>query len=123
MKKLKAKTVVLLIGVGLLGGLINGLFGAGAGLLLVPMIKVVTKMEDKKVHSTTLATVMCMCVVSSIIFFVNKQIDYNITVWCLIGSLAGAVLGTILLQKFKNKIINLIFSCLLVVAGILMTVI
>lgn len=123
MKKLKAKRIILLILVGVLGGTINGLFGAGAGLLLVPLIKLVSKLDDKKVHATTLGCVMLMCISSSVVFFVNKQIDFKLTLWCFIGSLAGAILGTVLLQKFKNKVINLIFSGLLIVAGVLMIVI
>lgn len=122
MEKLKTKQIFLLIGVGILGGIINGLFGAGAGLLLVPLIKIVSKLEEKKVHATTLACVMLMCVSSSVVFFVKKQIDFKLTLWCLIGSLAGAILGTFLLQKFKNKVINIIFSCLLVAAGTLMII-
>lgn len=120
MTKLKAKQIFMLIGVGVVGGCINGLFGAGAGLLLVPLIKLIAKIDEKKTHATTLACVLIMCVVSSIVFLINKQVDFKLTFWCLIGSLIGAVLGTFLLQKFKNKVINLIFSCLLVVAGVFM---
>ena len=122
MKKLNFKKVIILIGVGVAGGAINGMFGAGAGLVLVPLICASTKIDEKKVHATTLACVLLMCVVSSIIFVVKKQVDYKLTMWCLIGSLMGAILGTVLLQKFKNKIINLIFSCVLVLAGVLMIV-
>ena len=120
-KKFKKQTLIL-VGVGVVGGVVNGLFGAGAGLLLVPLIKLVSKLDEKKVHATTLSCVLLMCVVSSIVFFVNKQVDYELTLWCLIGSLCGAILGTVLLQKFKNWIISLIFSCLLIVAGVLMFV-
>lgn len=123
MKKFTLKQIILLVLVGVFGGVINGLFGAGAGLLLVPLIQLVSKLDEKKVHATTLGCVMFMCISSSVVFFVHKQVDYKLTLWCFIGSLAGAILGTFLLQKFKNKVINIIFSCLLVVAGILMIVI
>lgn len=122
MKKIKLKQSLILLCIGLGGGVINGLFGAGAGLLLVPMIKLASHLDEKKVHATTLSCVMLMCVVSSVIFLINKQVDFKLTGLCLIGSLIGAILGTVLLQKFKNKIINLIFSCLLIVAGVLMIV-
>lgn len=122
MTKFSAKQILLLCGVGVLGGVINGLFGAGAGLLLVPLIKLVAKLDEKKVHATTLGCVMFMCVASSIVFLVNKQVDFSLTLWCFIGSLIGAILGTFLLQKFKNKVINLIFSLLLVSAGVLMII-
>ena len=82
----------------------------------------IAKIDEKKTHATTLACVLIMCVVSSIVFLINKQVDFKLTLWCLIGSLIGAVFGTFLLQKFKNKVINLIFSCLLVIAGVFMFV-
>lgn len=123
MKKFTLKQIILLVLVGVFGGVINGLFGAGAGLLLVPLIQLVSRLDEKKVHATTLGCVMLMCISSSVVFFVHKQIDYKLTLWCFIGSLAGAILGIFLLQKFKNKVINIIFSCLLIVAGILMIVI
>jgi uncharacterized membrane protein YfcA len=122
MRKFSGKQIIILIGVGMCGGVINGLFGAGAGLLLVPLIKLVSKLDEKKVHATTLSCVMLMCVVSSVIFLVNKQVDFRLTLWCLIGSLIGSIIGTVLLQKFKNKVINFIFSGLLIVAGVLMVV-
>ena len=102
--------------------MINGLFGAGAGLLLVPMINLASGLEEKKVHATTLACVMLMCVVSSIVFLFNHQVDFSLTGLCLIGSIAGAILGTFLLQKFKNRVINIIFSLLLICAGVMMFV-
>lgn len=122
MEKFSKKKILSLCGVGVLGGIINGLFGAGAGLLLVPLIKLVTKLDEKKVHATTLGCVMFMCVSSSVVFIVNRQVDFGLTLWCFVGSLLGAILGTILLQKFKNKIINLIFSGMLITAGVLMIV-
>jgi uncharacterized membrane protein YfcA len=122
MSKVSAKQKILLIFVGVFGGLINGLFGAGAGLLLVPLIELVSKLNEKKVHATTLACVMFMCVASSLVFLINEQVGFGLTIWCFVGSLIGAILGTFLLQNFKNKIINLIFSCLLISAGVLMIV-
>lgn len=122
MKKFSTKQIFLLIGVGVVGGLINGLFGAGAGMILVPLIKLVSKLEDKKVHATTLGSVMLMCIASGVVYFIKKQIDFKLTLWCLIGSLIGAILGTMLLQKLKNKVINFIFSGLLIVSGILMII-
>lgn len=122
MKKLTWKQIILLVLVGVFGGVVNGMFGAGAGLLLVPLIQLVSKLDEKKVHATTLGCVLLMCIASSIVFFVNKQIDFKLVMWCFIGSLAGAILGTFLLQKFKNKVINIIFSSLLIVAGVLMIV-
>ena len=120
MKKYTRKQIISLISIGVFGGVINGFFGAGAGLLLVPLISLVSRLENRKVHATTLACVLFMCVASSTVFVINKQVDFRLILWCFIGSLLGAILGTILLQKFKNRRIDFIFSGLLVCAGVLM---
>lgn len=109
-----------LVGIGIVSGLINGFFGAGGGLLLVPMITMIDKNDSKIAHATTLVCVLFMCLASSIIYFVKGQIDYKYILVCGIGSLIGSLIGTKLLKKLKNNIIDLVFSVVLVVAGVFM---
>jgi len=116
------KKIVLLIATGVVAGLINGLFGAGSGLVLIPVISAFVGHKEKVAHATTLSCVMMMCLVGAGVYIANSQVKFDVLVWCLIGSLIGSIIGTVLLQKFKNQIINLIFSCILIVAGILMIV-
>ena len=119
-KENKYLDVFKFIGIGFLSGIINGFFGAGGGLLLVPMINIVAKDDAKKAHATTLACVMFMCLASSIIYFVKKQLNFNLILVCGIGSLMGSLIGTKLLKKLKNNIIDLLFSIVLVLAGVCM---
>ena len=125
MKKLTKKEVWKGIGlflVGAVSGFINGFFGAGGGLLLVPLIALVAKDESRVAHATTLSCVLFMCVSSSVIYFVKKQLDFKFILVCAIGSVAGSLVGTKLLKKLKNNIIDLIFSVILAVAGIFMII-
>ncbi len=114
--------VLKLVGVGTVAGLINGFFGAGGGLLLVPMISFVQKDDSKVAHATTLACVLFMCIASSIIYLVKKEVNFKLILVCGIGSLIGSFIGTKLLKKLKNNIIDLIFSLVLVCAGVCMIV-
>ena len=118
----KVLDVFKFIGIGFLSGIINGFFGAGGGLLLVPMITFVAKDDAKKAHATTLVCVMFMCLASSIIYFVKKQLDFKLILVCAIGSLMGALIGTKLLKNLKNNVIDLVFSLVLVVAGVCMII-
>ena len=120
--KNKTLNIFKFIGIGFLSGMINGFFGAGGGLLLVPMITFVAKDDTKKAHATTLACVMFMCLASSVIYFIKRQLDYRLILVCAIGSLIGALIGTKLLKKLKNNVIDLVFSMVLVVAGVCMIV-
>jgi hypothetical protein len=69
--------ILKLIGVGLLAGFVNGFFGAGGGLLLVPMIELVRQGDSKTAHATTLGCVLVMCLASSVVYFVKRQIDFS----------------------------------------------
>ena len=120
MKKNKFLDALKLVCVGVVAGAINGFFGAGGGLLLVPMISFVQKDDSKTAHATTLACVLFMCISSSVMYFLKKQIDYKLILVCLIGSLIGSLIGTKLLKKLKNNVIDLVFSVVLVVAGVCM---
>lgn len=121
-KKEKFLDILKLVGVGIVAGFINGFFGAGGGLLLVPMISFVQKDDSKTAHATTLACVLFMCIASSVIYFVKNELDYKLILVCLIGSLIGSFVGTKLLKKLKNNVIDLIFSVVLVVAGVCMII-
>ena len=118
----KVLDIFKFVGIGFLSGIINGFFGAGGGLLLVPMMGVIGKDNSKVAHATTLACVMFMCVASSVIYFVKKQLDFKLILVCGIGSLIGALLGTRLLKKLKNNVIDIVFSGVLIIAGICMLI-
>ncbi len=111
-----------LVGVGLLSGFINGFFGAGGGLLLVPMISFVASDDSKKAHATTLGCVLFMCIASAIIYFTKGEYEIKYLVVCTIGSVVGSIFGTKLLKRLKNNIIDLIFAIILVIAGVFMII-
>ena len=87
------------VGVGLVAGFVNGFFGAGGGLLLVPMIGAVGGADSKKSHATTLGCVLVMCVASSVVYFVKRQVDFKVWLVCGIGSVIGSLVGTKLLKN------------------------
>lgn len=117
-KKEKIKRSFKLIVIGIISGVINGFFGAGGGLVIVPMLKKFDTENSKIIHATTLGCVMFMCLSSSVIYFLNDAIDFKLVLFCLIGSLIGSFVSVKLLKKLKNIYIDLIFSCVLIVAGL-----
>ena len=121
MKK-QTKQNLKFVGIGLGAGIINGLFGAGSGLLLVPMLSYIGGTKSKTSHATTLGCVFFMCLSGLVVYIANGVINYKLVVICSIGSLIGALVGTKLLKRLKNNIIDLIFSVVLVLAGVLMII-
>ena len=121
MEKEKKKNLIQAIKlffVGIVSGVVNGFFGAGGGLIIVPMLKQLKMANSKVVHATTLGCVLFMCTASSVVYFLEGIIDFKLVLFCLIGSLIGSFFATKLLKKLKNVYIDLIFSFVLIIAGV-----
>lgn len=118
MEKQKLLKNIKLVFVGILSGVVNGFFGAGAGLILVPLMTYVGGLDSRKSHANTLACVTIMCLCSSIIYFSSNILDYKLLLLCLIGSIIGALIGSKLLKNLKNCVIDLIFALALIGAGV-----
>lgn len=114
--------VLLLIGLGVLVGFANGFLGAGGGMLLVPCIIPILKLDTKVAHATAILIILPICIVSGIIYSIKGSFEFSVFLPCLIGTVVGGVLGTFILSKLKNDIITIIFSIVMIGAGVVMIV-
>ena len=53
-------------------GFVNGFFGGGGGLLCVPTLEKVYKLDTKRSHATAICVMFPLSVVSSIIYLINS---------------------------------------------------
>lgn len=104
--------------VGLLSGVINGLLGAGGGMLAVPTLK--TQIETQKAHATTVAVIMPMCLVSSIWYLAAGRVTVKDALPYAPYGIIGAIIGAFLLTKLKAKWLRIIFSLFMIWAGVRM---
>ncbi|MBQ7307000.1 MAG: sulfite exporter TauE/SafE family protein [Clostridia bacterium] len=121
LKRNNIKNLLLQIGLGSIIGFINGFFGGGAGMIIVPSLIHFFKLEDKKAHATSLVIVFPLCVISSIIYLINSQqnMDFGICIKVGIGFVIGGITGALLLKKIDNKVLRIIFSLVMVICGII----
>ena len=104
--------------IGLLSGIINGLLGAGGGMLAVPTLK--TQIDAQKAHATTVAIIMPMCLVSSIFYIYAGRVTIKDALPYAPYGIIGAIIGAVLLTKLKSKHLRIIFSLFMIWAGIRM---
>lgn len=95
--------------IGTSAGVISGLFGAGGGLILVPIFVHYLKLEEKEARATTIFCILPMVITSGIIYSNNNLIDWNLAIKCAIGGIIGSVIGTKLLKSLSNKVLKIIF--------------
>ncbi len=110
--------VFLLIAMGALTGLINGFFGGGGGMVIVPVLLYVNKLTVKAAHATALLVILPVSIVSGIFYLGIDSFDAGLLLNVGLGVLAGGAIGALLLKKASNTLITVIFSVLMAAAGV-----
>ena len=115
MKKVK-KIYILLFGA--LIGLINGFFGGGGGMVVVPVLNKMFGMEQKKAQATALFVILPISLVSTIVYMCHNSVDFSSGWPVILGIVAGGVVGATLLNKMNNKVIKGVFIFFMLLGGI-----
>lgn len=103
---------------GLLTGLVNGFFGAGGGMILIPLLTRLCRMEDKQAFASSLSVILPISVTSLIVYLLPGGVDLA-GVWpYLIGGLAGGILGGILFRKVSAGFLHQALGILILWGGL-----
>lgn len=74
-------------------GAVNGLFGAGGGMVLVPLLTSLPGLEEDQVFPTSVSIILPICIVSLTVSAGNTGIPL-LQAWpYLLGSIAGGLLA------------------------------
>lgn len=95
--------------IGLLAGILSGLFASGGGMILLPACIYFFKLNEKDARATTIFCILPMVITTTIVYSKNQEIDWNNGIKIVIGGIIGAFLGTKLLKKLDNKWLKLFF--------------
>ncbi len=98
---------------GILAGAVNGAFGGGGGIALVPLLTRWAKMEEKTALATCVAAILPFCCVSAAIFFFRGQLDLAEALPYLVGGAAGGFVGGKLFKNVPAKWLRRIFALFL----------
>jgi len=109
--------ITALISVGIVTGLVNGIFGGGGGMILVPMLTTLLFFENKKAHATAILIILPASIVSAVTYFINGSFSLSVGLPVGIGVILGGILGAIFLKKLSSKWVSVIFSLLMAIAG------
>lgn len=108
--------------IGMVAGIICGLFSSGGGLVLVPVFIHLFKLEDKEARGTAVFCILPMVLTSSIFYYKDNYMDWKIGILCAIGGIIGGIIGAKLLKKLKTKYIRILFTMFLLYAAIKMLI-
>ena len=103
---------------GALAGLANGLFGAGGGLFLVPLLTAWAKLPPKKAFATSVAVILPLSLISAGIYFFNGAIDLTAAWPFLVGGAFGGLLSGKIFKKIPVLWLRRAFGLLILYGGV-----
>jgi uncharacterized membrane protein YfcA len=113
----KRKWLVYPLGAG--AGFLNGLFGAGGGMVAVPMLKALG-VPQEACHATSLAVILPLAVASGFLDLNAGSFALAGTLEYLPGGALGALFGAWLLPRIRTDVLRRIFGCLVLLAAVRM---
>lgn len=100
--------------IGILAGIVSGLFSTGGGMILVPAFIHLLEVEDTKARGTSVFCILPMVVTSSFFYYKGNYINWKISILCAIGGSIGGYLGAKLLKKLPKKVLKIAFTAFLI---------
>jgi len=74
-----------------LAGAVNGLFGAGGGMVLVPLLTLLTAMDAEEIFPASISIILPVCLVSLAATALQGPIPWTDALPYLLGSAAGGI--------------------------------
>ncbi len=103
---------------GALAGITNGLFGAGGGLVLVPLFISWCGIEEKKAFATSVAVILPLSVASFIMFCLRGGNVWSEALPYLIGGIIGGLLSAKLFKNVSAVWLHRLFGLLILYGGV-----
>ncbi len=110
--------VLLMFGVGLLAGVLSGVFGVGGGALLVPAMVIVLGYGQHLAQGTSLLVIIPTAIAGTLANRRFGMIDARQAVTVAVGGMIGAVIGGRAALVLDDRSLRLLFVAYLLVIGL-----
>ncbi len=108
----------LLAAFALLAGFLNGLLGAGGGIVLYYAMR--RYQAERAAFRMNVAAILVFSLISSVVYFLRGDLDVGATLPYLPVAVLGGLLGAFLLPHLRTSYLRFIFAAVTVFAGVRM---
>lgn len=103
---------------GAAAGAVAGVLGAGGGMVLVPLLTLLTPLPDREVFSASLAIILPICLVSLAVTGLSQGLPWNQALAYLPGSALGGVAAGLWGQKIPTPWLHRVLGGLILWGGV-----
>jgi uncharacterized membrane protein YfcA len=121
--RLTSKCAQLLVLVGLLTGILSGMFGVGGGFVIVPALVLLSGMEIHRAVGTSLLVIFLISTSGVTSYVVaGRELSLDTTLQFLVGGLVGIWFGGLVAKKLKGPTLQRVFAVAVVLVAVFVIV-
>jgi len=110
------------IAIGIAGGVLSGLLGVGGGIVMVPLLVLLTTYGQRDAHALSLGAIIPISIAGAITFGAAGKVHLGEAAALAVGAIGGARIGAGALARIKERHLKLVFGLFLAAVGVLMLV-
>lgn len=108
-----------LILVGVVAGVVSGMFGIGGGLVIVPLLVALLRFDQKRAVGTSLGALLPPVSLPSVFaYYQANLLDVNAAILVAIGLLGGAFFGARLALGLPSAVVKRLYGIFLIFVGL-----
>ena len=107
-----------LVLIGVVAGFFSALFGVGGGIVVVPLLLLAGRWQERPAMATSLAAIGITALAGVLFYAYHGRVDVGEAALLGLPAALGAVAGTALQQRLRRRELSLLFSGLLVAVAV-----
>ena len=111
------KSIVLLAMAGAAAGMVNGLFGAGGGMILVPLLMATNSLTEEEIFPASISIILPMCVLTLLVSS-GSGLPWADALPYLLGSAIGGIAAGLWGKRIPTVWLHRILGLLILWGGI-----
>lgn len=113
--------IILFILIGLVAGVLSGMFGIGGGIIIVPALIFLCKFDQIKAQGTSLAILLPPVGILAFLEYYRKgQVDVKAGILMCVFLVIGSVFGAKLANYLPTSVLKKVFGVLMIMISLKM---
>ncbi len=107
-----------LVLIGLAAGFFSALFGVGGGIIVVPLLLLAGRWQERPAMATSLAAIGIIALAGTVSYGFHGELKPGAAAMVGLPAAFGALAGTAIQQRVANRTLSLLFALLLLGVGV-----